>query len=671
MEQNKINEQGQDLPETLYTLIGEFVLRFPKLSPKKQNQAKIQLANSLALSYSEYKDILIDNFTIPFIESKEFKRLYKDAESNLLKCADKLIRKNKLWEYRDIILDNYTLTITALINIAEYCFQHTKNILDSCRLYCKLGYTEFDNRYGNENYLINFINSWTNFAVEKGVNRTKAQLSLLMCFDEIDSEYYDLAFDSKEKIGIWSFFPFTIGNIDKLVDFIQNFDNFDSDYFKRKNFSENNDEPDESSLNNDSIEMAGNFDKELEHLLKEIEIKYDSPGTEDYPWHSLVCNFYVYLFNKANEQYPYSSFAVCAYSKWLTSNLNIISQYIPEISSSEFQSLLLDYALEKYSDVTTIVDYDDHFNYILKNEHEYDKIVNIMYKLHYKTEISNFELTDIWVNFVINKALSFKNHSLQETAPILKVSEGKYPEDGEILLPWKYVRYVDGKAFFYHPNHEKGINSTLPFKLEIEKAQKSFMDINKSILWNFPFIQCKTDKGKIVGIDEYFAKYVISELSYIQDVIRRRNSVLNYSNCTAKDILIHYKSQQLDFLEKKQLKKYEIIPVLEKTANLSAQREEPSLIFTVAANSEMCTLVYENTFISRASYIFIVERDSYDMALNLIISYFTSKSINKRAELQYSRDMFTKADGFLRVIRVPHEDSNWEFAINFYSKQQV
>lgn len=66
MPQNVINKQEQHLPDVLYTLIGEFALTFPKLSEYKQLEAKKQLARTIALSYSEYKDIIIDNFTIPF-----------------------------------------------------------------------------------------------------------------------------------------------------------------------------------------------------------------------------------------------------------------------------------------------------------------------------------------------------------------------------------------------------------------------------------------------------------------------------------------------------------------------------------------------------------------------------------------------------------------------------
>lgn len=675
MPQNVINKQEQHLPDVLYTLIGEFALTFPKLSEYKQLEAKKQLARTIALSYSEYKDIIIDNFTIPFIKVGELKQLYSDAESKSLRNANELIRKYNLEEYRDIIIDNYSLTISALINIAEYCYQQTNNILDACRIYSELGYAEFNERYGNEDYLINFINSWTNFATEKGISKTKAQLGLLMLFDEIDSEYYDLAFDNKTKEGIWSFFPFTIENVNKLIDFIQKFDDFDSDYFKRINSVEKNEMPYDTSSDDNSTdpdESLEDFYKRLELRLKQIEIQYDSPVEEDYPWHSLLCNYYVYLFNKANDEYPNSVFAVCAYSKWLMSNLSIIFKYIPEISVSELQSLLFDYALDKYSEVTTIVDDDVHVCNILNNKHEYDDIVNIIYKLHYKIEISNYELADIWAYFIINNALSYSKHKTYETASILQVAQKGYIESGDIMLPWKYVRFVDGKCFFYHPNHELGENAILPFKYETEKAKKDFTDIGKTILWNFPFIKCKCENGKILSIDEQFANYVIDEIGFIHKYYKRQKLNIGSASVTSKEILRRYKSEQFNFLESKQVRRFAIIPILENVSNVNTEKEEPALLFTVAIGKETCTLVYENVSISKSTYIFIINPELYDDAVKFISSYFASKKINKRAELQYSRDMFNRQDGFLRVVRVIHDDfENWKNTINFYSKNFI
>ncbi len=117
------------------------------------------------------------------------------------------------------------------------------------------------------------------------------------------------------------------------------------------------------------------------------------------------------------------------------------------------------------------------------------------------------------------------------------------------------------------------------------------------------------------------------------------------------------------------MKRFAILPILENVSNVNAIKEEPALLFTVAVSKETCTLVYENASVSKSSYIFIIAPKLYENAVKFISSYFTSKKINKRTELQYSRDMFNQRDGFLRVIRVIHDDfENWENTINFYAK---
>ena len=292
-----------------------------------------------------------------------------------------------------------------------------------------------------------------------------------------------------------------------------------------------------------------------------------------------------------------------------------------------------------------------------------------MYKLHYKTEISNFELTDIWVYFIVNNALSYSKHKIFETASILQVNQESYVENGNIMLPWKYVRFVDGKCFFYHPNHERGENALLPFKYETEKAKKNFMDLSKLILWNFPFISCKCENGKIIAINEQFANYVINEIAFIHAYYLRQKSNIGHISITSKEILLRYKSQQFDFLESKQIKRFAIIPILENVSNINTIKEEPALLFTVAIGKETCTLVYENASISKSTYIFIVDPELYDCAVKFISSYFMSKKMNKRYELQYSRDMFNRQDGFLRVVRVIHDNlENWRYTISFYAK---
>lgn len=628
------------LPEGLQELIDDFVSSFSKLDYGKRWEAKRNLSRTIVALYPDCIDFIIENIKIP--QFNDFKGQCKNHIENFRKATTTAIEKYNLYEYRDIIMENYTLSIPKLLKIAEYCFDKTSDIDKVCEVYCVLGYCHFDNRNSNEDYLISFMSNWIKFSTKKGISVEKAQLMLLMEFYKIDTQDDFPIFDHKNKWGIWSFFPFTLGNVEKLVDFIIKFDNFDSEDFKVK---------------------VGLIE------AKEGENPNSFFWNDEGPKCSLLCNFYVYIFNKLNDSPPYSAFAVCVFVKWLRENQSVISKYLAELSSSEIESLLIDYALDKYSDITSIPNgFEAELCEWLKT-HQDEKVIELLYKLYYHTTISDYELVDLWVYIVINRSLSYRKFQTNETSPILQVVESDYVEDGEIMLPWKYVRFVDGKAFFYHPCHERGNEGKLPYKLEFDKVQKNFMELSKTILWNFPFIKCSVEGGKIINIDISFAKYVISELAYINKILSRRPSFNYNSSSMAQEILLRYKSQQFDHLKHRQIKQVEIIPIMEKISNYITQREEPSLLFTTAKNSKTSTLVYESTCIARATYIFIVDGSMYEKAVKIIKSYFMSDKVNKRTELQFSRDVFKKSDGFLRVIRVLHDDMrNWKASINFYSK---
>lgn len=602
-----------ELPSIIYEIIGQYAL---KANNGKNDDAKRELARLFVVFYPEYIDVISNNYTIPFFEN--FNHYCKNEKNKCLLEAKNLIQKHNLNKFNDIIIENFGLSTSNLVNIAEYCFDETKNLDKACEVYCKLGYPLWDGMRGNEDYLISFIKAWIRFAVQIGLDEYQAQFKLLYNFIELDnlklSGHYGINDSLKD------YFPFTIENVNKIVDEVLYVDNFVSSDW---------------------------MDLEYSHAY----------------------NRYIYLFNKVNADTPLLTFMICAHSKWLLSNISIISDYFPEISISDLKSILLDYSLDIYEDKNPIPDYESNMFPKIENDLE-----DLMYKLHDRTPISNYELSDIWSYFVVDRALTYFNHKTRESIGILQTASSKYPENGDIMLPWKYARYVDGKAFFYHPNHEKGEHSMLPYVLVNDKAQKGFMDLNKSIVWNFPFIACKSEKGKIVEIDEDYAKYVISHINYIYQSLLRLRSNLNIKFCsrTAEDILLQYKTTQLKFLKRKQLKRYPIIPVIEIASSCSYIKEETSLLFTINDNNDVYTLVYENTSISRASYVFIVNHDKYDNAIKFIISFFTSNRMGKRAELQYSRDMFNKDDGFLRVIRVLHDNNdNWETAINFYSKKPL
>lgn len=638
-----------ELPDLFYQIIGEFVISFPKLDNNKQNKAKRDLARNIVGSFPEYIDYIVENIVIPFFP--DIKGQLESFDNYYRKNANELIKKHDLEEYRDVIMENYTLSIPKLLNVTDYCYVQTQDIVKACEIYCALGYPGYSNRDCNEDYLINFMREWVEYAEQKGFSAQRAQLALLYVFEDIDCQDEGLIYDMETNKSLVSFFPFSIENVEQLVDHCLKLDYFESAEFKKRvGIDAEIDAEDDFEGSSSSLFFG-------EDRWRKIKDEHRN---------SLLCNYYVYIFNKLNDVYPRSTFAICVYSKWLKQNRPTISNYFCELSSSELDSILFDYAIDNYKDITPIRDEEHFFESMSWDDEEF---LELLYRLYYQTTISNNELSDLWEYIVVKRILTYRYHQAQETAPILQVAELDYLEDGEINLPWKYVRFVDGSAFFYHPNHEKGENATRPFKLKFEYAKKNLMDLSKTIRWNFPFVKCQVEKGRIISIDESFSEYVIARMSGIYNSLSRGKKFLLSSTPTAKDVLRDYKSEWFSFLERKQLSNFGIIPILENISNVATSREEPALLFTLGFNNETYTLVYEGTCISRASYIFVIERNSYEKAVTIISSYFSSEKINKRSELQFSRDMFKKTDGFLRVIRVLHDNKeNWEYTMNFYSK---
>ena len=123
-----------ELPEVIYTLIGEFVLSFPHKSKYEQDLAKKILARTIVSSYPEYVEYLVDNCKIP--NFNDFEGFCKQADEKLRNDAENAITNYKLEEFRDIIMENYALNIPKLINVARYIYLQTKDINKSCDIYC-------------------------------------------------------------------------------------------------------------------------------------------------------------------------------------------------------------------------------------------------------------------------------------------------------------------------------------------------------------------------------------------------------------------------------------------------------------------------------------------------------------------------------------------------------
>lgn len=417
--------------------------------------------------------------------------------------------------------------------------------------------------------------------------------------------------------------------------------------------------------------------EDIGEFIDGLYVRYDEAYYNELPYLTLLCNYYIYIFDKASSTPEHQPFAAYLYKKWLLMNYDSIIQLIPDITEQDINSLLLDYAVHKLGTLCAVPKNSYSGNVFMHYGISSDelKIANLIYDLKEKRQITRYELADLWRYIVLESDILSSSSNIVDNPKCTEIKESQYPEDGEFLLPWKYVRYADGKVFFYHPNHERGANAILPYIHMSDDSKREFFYISKNIIWRFPFIRCICKRGKIIKIDEQAVNQIISAIKSIYHDLEKHESVseLNHS-MTANDILLKYKSDQLGYLKIRHLKNYPIIPILERFYSESSNvcREEPSLLFTICKSNGILVLVYENTSISRASFVFIIQADHSKGAIARIKDYFSSNIPNKRSELQLSNNRFSSHDGFMRVIRVVHDDNNnWQSTIDFYSNYRI
>jgi len=113
----------------------------------------------------------------------------------------------------------------------------------------------------------------------------------------------------------------------------------------------------------------------------------------------------------------------------------------------------------------------------------------------------------------------------------------------------------------------------------------------------------------------------------VQNARKRKieNCRKNSKNAIQKELSL--KNVYIDYLSNHQAFNYEIIKVYEVLSSI----EEDCFLFTLQSKDDKIAIVYENINPSRASEVFIIDRDNYEQCIILIFDYFTNYGIaNKR-----------------------------------------
>lgn len=667
----------------IYTILKKFILDFCKLNQNDKNiikKRKLEFVNSILSEFSKKEIEKIDYLFNCLDNLRDIKKIYEEEKIRNFKHIETIIEKRQLQEYKDDIFYYTSLTIGNLINLIDCIWERESNLLICINLYIKLGYVLYNDRFNNEDYLISYIGAFIDYLNNHKIPQGDAIKIILKDFEQIEREETGLFVREKgfweyseecDKTGIeinnelWirkyiaDFYPFDRENCEKLIDYI-----LKNDFSLSNSEGFNNISSIKTSVIDECIDGYFSFPNYYE-LQEDHLYRYEDP-TQYFE----LAYYYSYLINKITNKKPYSIFIVTVFYKWLLINITKISNFYSELTSEELKKFLWKYSLWKYQFERPI----EEREILLPFLKEPNTIVELMYDLAEKRPINKEELLEFWFYLIVAEQISFTHGKLIENhIHYINLDKNKFPSDGKFELPWIYVRYVDGKVFFYHPHHERGDNGYLPFQLNLNISKRDFHKLNDYLLWNFPPILCEAQNGRIISIDEEFACSVISSISSFYSIFdRRKNHTNNIRKLTCEDILLIFKNECQFYLKNYQLEQYPLVKVTELFVNSSENIiEETGIIFSIAETDSTVTVVYENSSLARATYLFIIDKAEYDTSIKKIKEFFSSKIINKRLNLRCSNDFFFKKDGFLRVIRIIHDDiEEWKSKINFYSKNR-
>ncbi len=221
----------------------------------------------------------------------------------------------------------------------------------------------------------------------------------------------------------------------------------------------------------------------------------------------------------------------------------------------------------------------------------------------------------------------------------------EYPESGTIELPWEFIHPCDGYYEMYHPNHykEEGFE---PFNFKHIGAKEDFNKINFDSIKKRWKIIVNCVNGKIIDIESFvdFTNHIQNELGAID------SPVLDLSNPIERGLTAFEKyattynrvkqkcpkdSEYISHLILKHDFNYDVKFCIEKFSFYSSStiNRENAFLFVIGGNDNTTVVVYENENEERATYIFAVDRNVMDEAIESIVTFFSSYECNKRETL--------------------------------------
>lgn len=242
------------------------------------------------------------------------------------------------------------------------------------------------------------------------------------------------------------------------------------------------------------------------------------------------------------------------------------------------------------------------------------------------------------------------------------------PLTGSFFLSPKFVRFMDGFVWLYHPKFPGGKEGHLPLRYELKESRKVFSNISDYLLKKLPPIQVEAQNGSIVRVLTPFSLTECVELiehksehptlskSKPRPTVTRKD----IEKSEAKTVIKDYKSRYLDYLCSAQLDNYKVVCCIEqRTTESGASDTEYSFIFTIQSNERKTLLVFENVNPSRSTYIIDVITSNYKDSIDNVFAYFASDILNKRQKMA-SGELRINHPGIRNMKRLFHKDYlNW------------
>lgn len=237
--------------------------------------------------------------------------------------------------------------------------------------------------------------------------------------------------------------------------------------------------------------------------------------------------------------------------------------------------------------------------------------------------------------------------------------EDMYFDEGRFYLTWNYIEFEDLRVIFRHPKHIHN-----KFTFATVKSKEVYSSIEKSFFDKLPPIYVDSACGKIVDVlasvefnhclDMVAMKYEnpAADIDAIDEKVRQ-SFRSRLKPCEQKFEESH--SFYLPFLQKIILGPcYECVEMKSVYTSIVSDREKAYLFVHTFDNGNHI-MVFENENVDNSTIVFLVEKESKEIALEAIIEYFASFRRNKREKLMQSYNIFRNY-GVMETKRIMHTD---------------